>query len=104
MKLMQILLVNIHVKAEQLEAFQAASIENARSSAEEPGVARFDFIQQADDPTRFVLIEAYRDSEAMAAHKETAHYKAWAAKTEGMFAEPRTRARYSNVYPGDQGW
>ncbi len=101
---MQILLVNIHVKAEHLEGFRAATIENARSSAQEPGVARFDFVQQADDPTRFVLVEVYRSPEAMAAHKETAHYKAWAAKTADMFAEPRTRAIYTNVYPGDRGW
>jgi len=101
---MQILVVNIHVKAEHLAAFQAATIENARSSAQEPGVARFDFLQQADDPARFLLIEVYRSAEGMAAHKAPAHYKAWAAKTEEMFVEPRTRARYANVFPGDQGW
>ena len=69
--------VHVHVKPEYVEAFKAASVENAQQSVQEPGIARFDVIQQHDDPTRFVLVEVYRTPEAPAAHKETAHYAAW---------------------------
>jgi quinol monooxygenase YgiN len=98
--------VSIHVKPEHLEAFKAATLENARNSVREPGVARFDFIQQADDPTRFMLIEVFRDAEAPAKHRESAHFKAWlAAVTDmDMLAEPRTRQQYTNVFPNDTGW
>ena len=98
---MQILIVNIHIKPERIEAFKAATDENARASRQEPGVARFDFLQQTDDPSRFVLCEVYRDQAAVAAHKETAHYRAWVTAVDGMFAEPRTRALYTNVSPHD---
>jgi quinol monooxygenase YgiN len=101
---MLILVVHIRIKAEHVEAFREATIENARNSRQEPGVAQFDVLQQADDPTRFVLYEVYRDTAATVAHKETAHYHTWAAKVDHMFAEPRTRALYNNVYPDDQGW
>jgi quinol monooxygenase YgiN len=101
---MLILVVQIHIKAEHVDAFRQATIENARNSIQEPGVVRFDVLQQADDPTRFVLYEAYRDTAATVAHKETAHYHAWVAKVDHMFAEPRTRVLYSNVYPDHQGW
>jgi quinol monooxygenase YgiN len=101
---MLILLVNIHIKADRIAAFREATLENARNSLQEPGIARFDVLQQSDDPSRFVLCEVYRDSAATAAHKETAHYHAWLAKVDDMFAEPRTRALYTNVYPDDQGW
>jgi quinol monooxygenase YgiN len=101
---MVILLVNIHIKPEYIEAFREATIENARSSVQEPGVARFDFVQQNDDPAHFMLIEVYRDGAAMAAHKETAHYNVWAAKVADHFVEPRTRQVFTNVYPADAGW
>jgi quinol monooxygenase YgiN len=101
---MLILHVYIHIKPEHVEAFQEATIENARNSVQEPGITRFDFIQQADDPTRFMLLEVYRDAAAMAAHKETAHYNAWLAKVADHFAEPRTRQLFTNIYPADQGW
>jgi quinol monooxygenase YgiN len=101
---MQILLVSIHVKAEHVDAFKAATIENARNSRNEPGVARFDFIQQMDDPTRFLLMEVYRDAAAQASHKETPHYHAWAAAVADMFAEPRTRQNFTNVFPADSDW
>jgi quinol monooxygenase YgiN len=101
---MVILLVDIHIKPEHIAAFREATIENARSSAQEPGVARFDFVQQNEDPGHFTLIEVYRDESAMAAHKETAHYNTWAAKVADHFAEPRTRQVYTNVYPADAGW
>ena len=94
---MLILVVQIHVKPESVEPFKAATIVNATNSRQEHGVARFDFIQQEDDPTRFVLVEVYRDPEAAVQHKETAHYLKWAEQTVDMFAEPRTRQRYINV-------
>ena len=101
---MRILLVNIHIKPEHVEGFRDATIENARNSRNEPGVARFDLLQDASDPTHFSLIEVYRDQDSVAAHKLTAHYMAWAEKTVDMFAEPRTRGLYENVYPPDDCW
>jgi len=99
---MLILIVNIHIKQDRIEAFQAATMENGRNSRQEPGVVRFDFLQQTDDPTRFVLVEVYRDQAGAAAHKQTPHYHAWIAAVDDMFAEPRTRAFYTNVSPGDE--
>ena len=98
---MLILCVQVHVKPEAVEAFREATTENARNSRREPGVARFDLMEQADDPARFMLYEAYRDAAAQAAHKETAHYRAWAARTADMFAEPRTRQLYRAIDPGE---
>jgi len=96
--------VLVHVKPDQVEAFRAASLENARNSVQEPGVARFDVIQQQDDPTRFVLVEVYRTPEDPAKHKETAHYKKWRDVVAEMMAEPRVGVKYTNVFPDDQGW
>ena len=101
---MLILHVHIRVKPEHLAAFREATIENARNSRQEPGVVRFDFLQQADDPTRVVLMEAYRDTAAHASHRETPHYHAWVARVADMMAEPRTRQNYTNVYPEDADW
>jgi quinol monooxygenase YgiN len=101
---MLIVHVHVHVKPEHIEAFKLATMENAGNSVKEPGIARFDVVQQADDPTRFVLVEAYRDTEATAHHKATAHYHAWAEKVVDMLAEPRSRVVYANIYPADQGW
>jgi (4S)-4-hydroxy-5-phosphonooxypentane-2,3-dione isomerase len=101
---MQIILVHVHVKPEHVEAFREASLNNARNSVQEPGVARFDVIQQSDDPTRFVLVEVYRTLEAPAQHKETEHYKTWRDTVEVMMAEPRRGVRYANLFPDDQGW
>jgi quinol monooxygenase YgiN len=101
---MLILQVHIHVKPECVEAFRAATIENARNSAQEPGVARFDFLEHADDPNRFSLWEVYKTEEAVAAHKETAHYAAWVEATKDLFAEPRTRTWYKSVFPADGNW
>lgn len=92
---MLIVLVHIHVKADCVEAFKAASLENARHSRKEPGIAQFDVLQQQGDPTRFVLIEAYRTLDAPAAHKETAHYAAWRDVVTPMMAEPRYSVKYS---------
>jgi quinol monooxygenase YgiN len=96
--------VHVHVKPEAIDAFRAASLANARASVQEPGVARFDVMQSQDDPTRFVLSEVYRTPEAPAAHKETAHYLRWRDTVAPMMAEPRTAARFSNVFPDDSGW
>jgi quinol monooxygenase YgiN len=96
--------VHVHVKPEPVEAFKAASVENARQSVREPGIARFDVVQQADDPTRFVLVEVYRTAAAPAAHKETAHYQLWRDTVAPMMAEPRTSVKFTNVFPADAGW
>ncbi len=96
--------VHIHVLPEHIEEFRAATIENAQKSVQEPGIARFDVLQHSDDPSRFVLVEVYRTPGAPAAHKETAHYKAWRDKVAGMMAEPRSSVKYSNVFPGDTAW
>src|SRR5262249_24455770 len=101
---MHILHVHARVKPEFVEAFREATIENARNSVKEPGVARFDVIQQQDDPTRFVLVEVYRDAQGHEQHRESAHYHAWIARVEEMLPEPRTRALYHNVFPENAGW
>jgi (4S)-4-hydroxy-5-phosphonooxypentane-2,3-dione isomerase len=101
---MHIVHVYVHVKPEHIEAFKRASMENAAKSRGEPGIARFDVVQQADDPSRFALLEVYRDADAPAKHRETAHYHAWIAKVADMMAEPRTRTIYTNIDPPDRGW
>ena len=101
---MVIVHVYVHVKQESVEAFKEAIRANARGSVQEPGVIRFDVIQQADDPTRFVLMEIYRDADAPAKHKETDHFKTWLAAATDMMAEPRTRQSFMAVFPEDAGW
>ena len=101
---MLIVHVFVHVKPGQVEAFKAATLLNARGSVKEPGIARFDVIQQADDPTRFVLVECYRTADAPAAHKATEHYARWRDAVADMMAEPRTSVRFANVFPADAGW
>lgn len=101
---MLIVHVHVHVKPECLEAFKQATIENANNSVQEPGIARFDVVQQQDNPAKFVLVEVYRDAEAPAKHKETAHYAKWRDKVADMMAEPRSSVKYSNVCPDDAGW
>lgn len=96
--------VHVHVLPEVVEAFRAATLENARASVKEPGIARFDVIQSRDDPTRFVLVEVYRTSEATAAHKQTAHYATWRDAVAPMMAEPRTSTKYAACFPDDAGW
>jgi len=92
-------LVNAHVKADAVEAFRAASLVNAAASIREPGVVRFDLIQESGDPTRFVLIEVYRNADGAAAHKQTAHYQTWRDAVAGMMAEPRASKSYATVSP-----
>ena len=101
---MNIVFVHVHVKPEFVDAFKQASLENASSSVKEEGIARFDVVQQADDPTRFVLVEVYKTAEAPAAHKETAHYLKWRDTVAEMMAEPRQGVKYSNIFPDDGGW
>jgi quinol monooxygenase YgiN len=89
--------VHIHVKAEEVEAFKQATIANARESLKEPGIERFDILQQQDDPTRFVLVEIYLGADAPAAHKETSHYQLWRDTVAPMMAEPRTSVKFTFV-------
>ena len=101
-----LIVVHVHarVKPDAIEAFRAASIDNAQHSLREPGVARFDVVQSTEDPTRFVLVEAYRTADAPAAHKATAHYARWRDAVADLMAEPRTAGRYVNVAPEDADW
>ena len=101
---MLILQVHIRIKPESIAAFRKATVENARNSVLEPGVARFDFLQSAEDPARFSLLEVYRSEEAIAQHKQTAHYASWLETVSGMFAEECTRTRYSSIFPADEAW
>ena len=96
--------VFVHVKAEKVEAFKAATVENAQKSVQEPGIASFDVVGQNDDPTRFVLVEVYRTPEDAGRHKETAHYQKWRDTVADMMAEPRSSIKYTNVFPENQGW
>ncbi len=96
--------VHVHVKPDSVEAFKEASVENARNSVQEPGVARFDVIQQNDDATRFILVEVYRTAEAPAAHKQTAHYQKWRDTVADMMAQPRQAVKFGNVFPDEAGW
>lgn len=96
--------VHVQVKPECVEAFKAATVANARASVREPGIARFDVVQQTDDPTCFVLVEAYRTADAPAKHKETAHYATWRDTVAPMMAAPRTSVKFGNVFPDDAEW
>jgi len=96
--------VHVHVKPEFIDAFREATLENARNSVQEPGIARFDVLQQSDDRSRFVLVEVYRTPAAPAAHKETAHYAKWRDTVADMMAEPRSSVKYLNLFPADEGW
>jgi autoinducer 2-degrading protein len=100
---MLIVQVHVHVKPEFVDAFEEATIENAGKSVQEPGIARFDVIQQLDDPTRFILIEVYRSESAPAEHKKTTHYQTWRDTVAEMMAEPRSSVKYDNIFPDDEG-
>ena len=101
---MHLVHVHIHVKPEFVEAFKQATLENATKSVQEAGNIRFDVLQQAEDPTRFVLVEIYRTPAASGAHKETAHYKLWRDAVMKMMAEPRQGIRFVNIFPQDVDW
>jgi (4S)-4-hydroxy-5-phosphonooxypentane-2,3-dione isomerase len=96
--------VFVRVKPESVAAFRAATLENARQSVQEPGIVRFDVVQQMDDPTRFVLIEVYRTADDPARHKETGHYQTWRDAVADLMAEPRSSIKFTNVFPADAGW
>lgn len=101
---MLILIVDVHVIRGMEDAFREATIRNASNSVKEPGIARFDVLQDEADPCRFVLVEVYRDADAPARHKETEHYAEWRETVAPMMAHTRTARRFSNVYPEDDGW
>ncbi|HWD99492.1 MAG TPA: putative quinol monooxygenase [Bryobacteraceae bacterium] len=101
---MLIVHVHVRVKPARVADFIQASAENASNSLREPGIERFDVIQRSDDPARFVLVEIYRDADAPARHKETAHYAAWRDAVADMMAEPRTSVKFANVFPADANW
>lgn len=100
------LIVHVYamVKPEFVDAFREASLENARESLKEPGIARFDLVQEIEDPTSFALLEVYRTEEDTVKHKETAHYARWKDAVEPMLVRPRWRTRYTNLAPADPGW
>jgi len=101
---MLVVQVYVHVKEDSIEAFKAATIENARHSAKEAGIARFDVVQQENDPSRFILVEAYLNEDAPAKHKETAHYNVWRETVTPMMAEPRTHNKSRSVFPAVSDW
>ncbi len=101
---MFIVQVHVRVKPDAVEAFRTATLENAQNSVHEPGIARFDVLQQQDNPTRFVLVEVYRTPEDPAKHKDTDHYKTWRDTVADLMAEPRSSVKYDNVFPDDTGW
>ena len=93
--------VACHVKADHIAAFREATLTNARASVTEPGIARFDVLEDRDDPTRFVLVEIYRGPDAPAAHKETSHYRVWRDTVADMMASPRAAKKYVSLFPDD---
>jgi autoinducer 2-degrading protein len=96
--------IQIRVKPQQIEAFKAATLLNARASLLEPGIARFDVIQSQDDPAHFVFVEVYQTPEAPAAHKQTAHYAAWRDAVAEMMAEPRASRKFESLFPSPVRW
>jgi (4S)-4-hydroxy-5-phosphonooxypentane-2,3-dione isomerase len=101
---MLVIHIHVQVKPECVDAFKQATLANARASLQEPGVARFDVVQQQDDPARFVFVEVYRDAAAAAAHKETAHYPVWRDAVAPMMAAPRQSVKFVNVFPKNGAW
>ena len=101
---MLVIQVFVRVKSDKIADFRLETLENAHNSLKEPGIARFDLYQQQEDPTRFTLIEVYRNQDAPARHKETAHYKKWRDAVADMMAESRTSVKYTNIFPNDKNW
>ena len=101
-----LLVVHVHVRVRPgaEDAFVSAALANAEASRREPGVLRFDLLQEREDPSRFLLVEIYRDEAAAAAHKQTGHYARWRDAVAGLMAEPRKGLRYVNLSPDDPGW
>lgn len=101
---MHVSIVQVSVRPEHIQAFTNATRENASQSLREPGVARFDVLQDAEHPTEFVLYEVYRDAQAPARHKSTAHYLHWRDTVAPMMVTPRTSRKYTSLFPSDRGW
>ena len=101
---MHVVIVYVHVKKDSIDAFISATLENARNSIKEPGVARFDIYQQSDDPTRFTLIEVYRSEDSPNKHRETPHYLRWSSAASEMMEESRTKVLYNILYPPIAEW
>ena len=101
---MLIVHVHVHVKKDKVEPFKNVSIENAQNSIQELGIARFDLIQDREDPTKFILVEVYHTTEDIMRHKETSHYQKWRDSVENMMAEPRKSIKYVNIFPDEHGW
>jgi quinol monooxygenase YgiN len=97
-------MVHVKVKTDRVDDFRAASVANAQQSIKEPGIARFDVLQDRERQDRFLLVEVYRTEQDPARHKETEHYRIWRDAVEPMMAEPRTSVKYANVFPPDQGF
>jgi (4S)-4-hydroxy-5-phosphonooxypentane-2,3-dione isomerase len=91
--------VHVHAHRERVQDFLEATLANAQASLAEPGVVRFDVIQDQDDPAHIVLVEVYRDEAASAEHKKTPHYATWRDRVADMMAEPRASARFSAIFP-----
>lgn len=100
---MRVNLIDIHVHPESAEAFQRITLENVRHSRQEPGIARFDLIRHVDDPAHFLLVEVFRSEEAIASHRETAHYRVWKEEVESMMARPRQALHFLSVAPDSGG-
>ena len=96
---MHVTLVHVQVQPEQLDAFIEATRSNHENAVLEPGNRRFDVLQDPQDPTRFILYEAYVDAAAAQAHKQTAHYLAWRETVAGMMAAPRQGVPYRCLWP-----
>jgi len=101
---MYIVHVFVDVKPEYTHAFREATLANAKASVHEPGIARFDVLQDSNDPRKFLLVEVYRTKEDPASHKETAHYRRWKNTVNEMMSAPRTKKIYTNIYPDESGW
>jgi autoinducer 2-degrading protein len=102
---MLIVHVDVHVVPDQVDAFLTATQANHEASLTEPGVLRFDVVQDVDDPAHVVLVEVYADDDAPAAHKDTAHYATWRDAVAPLMAQPRTSVKFRAVAPTDPaGW
>jgi len=99
----RMLVVHVHVRVrpDRVEDFLGATLANARASVQEPGVLRFDVIQDQADPAHVVLAEVYRDADASAAHKQTRHYATWRDAVAEMLAEPRAPTKFSAIFPAE---
>jgi autoinducer 2-degrading protein len=96
---MLIVHVHVRVRPELVAEFLDATLINAKASLAEPGVLRFDVIQEQDHPAHVVLVEVYRDADAAAAHKETTHYATWRDTVAEMMAQPRASTKFAPVFP-----